>query len=82
LREQEGIKIQNKKFYVLKSKDERWIYLNEEQAVSALKKFLAGNENLIPGEVSLLEVKIVGEEWEIKQVPWSRVTLLLIRGGK
>jgi len=27
-----------------------------------------------------MEVNIKGEEWEIKQVPWSRITFLLIRG--
>ena len=82
MKEQEGIRIQNEKFYVLASKNEKWIYINEDQAVKALKKLLAENENLNPGDVSLLEVSTTGEEWEIKQVPWSRITLLLIRGEK
>jgi len=81
-KEQEGIRIQNDKFYVLVSKDVKWIYTDERQAVKALKDLLAMNENSSPGEVSLVEASIAGQEWEIKQVPWSRITLLLIREGK
>lgn len=80
MKEQEGLKIQNGKFYVLKSKNENWIYINEDHAVGALKKMLAENEDLNSGDVSLLEVRIVGDEWEIKQVPWSKIAMLLIKG--
>jgi hypothetical protein len=79
LKEQEGLKIQNGKFYVLKSKSENWIYINEDYAVDALKKMLAENGNLNSEDVSLLEVRIVGDEWEIKQVPWSKIAMLLIK---
>ncbi len=82
LRGQEGIKIQNGKFYVLKLKDEKWIYINEDSAVGALKRLLAENENLDSEDVSLLEVSIVEDEWEIKQVPWSKIAMRLIKGGK
>jgi len=82
LKEQEGIKVQNGKFYVLRLKHENWIYINEDYAVDALKKLLAENENLSSEDVSLLEVRIVEDEWEIKQVPWSKIAMLLIKGGK
>lgn len=82
MKEEEGIKIQNEKFYVLKSKNEKWIYINEENAVRVLRKLLEEKENLDPADISLLEVEVVGEEWAIKQVPWSRITMLLVREGK
>lgn len=79
---EEGIKIQDEKFYVLRSKNEKWIYINEGQAVRVLRKLLEENKDLNPADVSLLEVGVMGEEWEIKQVPWSRITTLLIRKGE
>jgi hypothetical protein len=82
MKEEEGIKIQNEKFYVLKSKNEKWIYINEEHAVRVLRKLLEENKNLNPADISLLEVEVVSEEWTIKQVPWSRITMLLVREGK
>jgi hypothetical protein len=82
MKEEEGMKIQDEKFYVLRSKNEKWIYINEGQAVRVLRKLLEENKNLNPADVSLLEVGVMGEEWEIKQVPWSRITMLLVREGK
>ena len=79
---EEGMRIQNDKFYVLKSNDGKWIYSNEEHAVAVLRDLLKDNTSLNPEEVSLLEVNVEAEEWEIKQVPWSRITMLLIREGK
>lgn len=71
---EEGMRVQNDKFYVLKSKDEKCIYANEERAVTVLSGLLKENKNLNPEEISLLEVNVAREEWEIKQVPWSRIT--------
>lgn len=82
MKENEGIEVEDEKFYLLTSKDKKWIYINEVEAIRALKRILGKNEDLNPAHVSLVEVRISGEEWEIKQVPWSRVTLLLIREGK
>ncbi|MEM1552239.1 MAG: hypothetical protein QXH03_06200 [Candidatus Bathyarchaeia archaeon] len=76
-----GLKIQEGKFYVLKLEGESWIYGNEDDAINALKKLLAKSNDSSPENASLLEVQIVGDEWKIKQVPWSKIAIRLIKSG-
>jgi len=75
------LKVKDDTFYVLEIGDERRIYDTEADAIASLKSRVAERENVNPEDVKILEVKI-GEKWEIKAIPWSRIALELIKGGK
>jgi len=75
-----SLKIKGDKFYVLKLRDEKWIYCEEDIAIKALRDHVSKDKNLKPNDISILEVTIKGEKWEIVQVPWSKIVLKLIRG--
>lgn len=73
-----SLKIEGNKFYVLKIADEMWIYKTEDSAVEALKTNLV-EKDVEPEEISILEVSIKEGQWEIIQVPWSRIAYKLIK---
>lgn len=75
-----SIKIENEKFYILEAGDEKWIYISEKGAIKSLKKLLAETKDLNQENVSILEVDTQEESWRIKQIPWSKIAIELIRG--
>jgi len=72
--------VKNDVFYVLVLGDEKRIYDEEKEAIKALKKLVAGREDVNPEDLNILEVKM-GERWEIKSIPWSKIAIELIKGG-
>lgn len=74
-----GLRIEGDRFYMLKTPEEKIIYVIEGEAIRALKDCML-SKDLKPEEISLLEISIIGEKWEIKQVPWSRIAFKLIKG--
>lgn len=76
------LKVKGNVFYLLELGNDRRIYDNEEEAIISLKKLVKEVKGLNPEESRLFEVDISGEDWEIKQIPWSKIALQLIRGGK
>lgn len=75
------MKVKNDVFYLLDAGDEKWVYDTESGAVEALKT-LVSKKDLNPENVSILEVNTAGEKWEIKSVPWSKIAMGLMKGGK
>jgi hypothetical protein len=75
------LKVKGDTFYVLEVGDDRRIYDTESAAIASLKTLAMGKENINPEDVHILEVK-VGEKWQIRAIPWSKIALELIKGGK
>lgn len=72
------IKIIDDKFYVLKTSKEKWIYSNENEAIEGLRQYML-NENIKPDDLLILEVSIKENNWEITQIPWSKIAFKLVR---
>jgi hypothetical protein len=75
------LKVKNDTFYVLVIGDEKRIYDSESEAITSLKSLVANREDIDPENLSVLEVRM-GEKWEIKTIPWSKIALQLLKGGK
>ena len=73
------MEIKEDRFYVLESEDGKWIFETEDEAIKKLKD-VAKKAN--PENTRILEVDLSGEEWSIKQLPWSRIAFKLIGGGE
>ena len=76
------MKIESNKFYILEAGKEKWIYDTERSATQSLKKRVSENVDLNPEDVSIIEVNLTGEKWKIKEVPWSKIAIELIRGAE
>ena len=74
------MKIEDGKFYVLEAGNEKWIYSLENEAINSLKEMLSENKSLDEKNISILEVDMREENWQVKQIPWSKIALKLIRG--
>jgi len=74
------MKIEDGKFYVLEAESEKWIYSLENEAINSLKEMLFKNKGLDEKNISILEVNTREEKWQVKQIPWSKIALKLIRG--
>jgi hypothetical protein len=74
------IKVRNSVFYLLDAGKDKWIYDIEAEAVGALKKLVSEKAELDPESLSILEVNVAGEKWEIKSIPWSKIAMGLLRG--
>ena len=74
------MKIEDGKFYVLEAGSEKWIYNLENEAINSLKEMLSENKGLDEKNISILEVDTREENWQVKQIPWSKIALKLIRG--
>lgn len=76
------LKVKNDTFYLLDAGDEKWVYDTESEALKALKTLVSTQKTLDTETVSILEVNTAGENWEIKSVPWSKIAMGLMKGGK
>ncbi len=74
------MKIENNKFFVLETKDEKWVFNKENEAIKSMKEITSENKELKPEDISILEVDVKEKKWEIKEIPWARIALQLIRG--
>ena len=74
------MKIEGEKFFVLETKNEKWVFDTESEAIKSMEEIVSENKDLKPEDVSILEVDVKGKKWEIKEIPWSRIALQLIRG--
>lgn len=75
------MKVKNNVFYLLDAGGEKWVYDAESEAVKALKTLVSTKKTLDPERVSILEINTIGEKWEIKSVPWSKIAIELMKGG-
>lgn len=76
------LKVKNDVFYLLDTGGEKWIHDTESGAVEALKTLASKMKELDPESMSIWEVNTAGESWEIKSVPWSKIAMGLMKGGK
>jgi hypothetical protein len=76
------LKVKGDSFYLLDTGNEKRIYDSETEAVSSLKDTVSSQANLNPESVTIWKVNTVGEKWEIKSVPWSRIAIELMKGRK
>lgn len=53
-----------------------------EELVNELKEIVRRGENVDPEALAIYEVDTSGKEWSIKQVPWSRIAISLMKGGE
>lgn len=76
------LKLNNGKFFLLDAGKDKAVYENETEAVTGLKKIVGTNDKLDPSQVNIFEVDTNNEKWNIKQIPWSKIAMELIKGGK
>jgi len=69
------IEIKDDKFYILDSGNSKWIFATEDEAVKKLKEVAKESD---PEKTRIIEIDIGGDEWSIKQVPWSKIAMKLI----
>ena len=69
-------------FFVLETSEAKSLFDTEADAVGKLKEAVAKNTDLDSNNVSIIEVNIKGEKWEMKTIPWAKIAMELIRSGK
>lgn len=77
-----SIKVKNDTFYVLLLEDDKWIYENDEEAIASLKEKASSQADINLEKTRIAEITIGKEEeeqWQIKEVPWSRIAMTLIK---
>lgn len=73
------LEIKDNKFYILESGAGKWIFESEDDAIKKLKDVAKKSDT---EKTRIIEIDIGGEEWSIKQVPWSRIAMKLIEKEK
>jgi hypothetical protein len=76
------LKVNEHTFYLLDAGEEKWLFDTEESAIGSLKKLVANGGDVDPEKVSIFEVNTSGEQWGITSVPWSKIAIGLMKGGK
>jgi len=74
------MKIKDDKFFVLEIGDDKWVYDAESTAIKLMKELISESADLNPENVSILEVNTKEKKWEVKELPWSRIAIALIKG--
>ena len=74
------MKIKDDKFFVLEIGEDKWIYDAESNAIKSMKELISKSTDLNPENVSILEVNTKEKKWEVKELPWSRIAVALIKG--
>lgn len=75
------MKIKDDRFFVLEIEQDKWIIDTESNAIKSMKETISKTGgNLSPENVSILEINVKEKKWEIKELPWSRIAIALIKG--
>lgn len=74
------MKIKDDKFFVLEIGEDKWIYDAESNAIKSMKELISKSTDLNPENASILEVNTKEKKWEVKELPWSRIAVALIKG--
>lgn len=71
------MQVSNHTFYVAELDGEMHLFDGREDAISHLKN----TDDLDPEseDVAISEVAVDGEDWTIKQMPWQRIALTLLK---
>jgi len=70
------MKIEGENFYLLDSGEEKHVNNSQDEAVNKLKE-ISNETDTNPEDMAIYKVA-PGEEWEIKQVPWSKIAVGLL----
>jgi len=70
------MKIEGDVFYLL-DVNGKYIFNTEDEAIEKLKE-ISKAEKPDPEKTLIFEVNSEGEEWKIKQVPWSKIAIGLL----
>jgi PIN domain nuclease of toxin-antitoxin system len=76
------LKVKNNMFYLLDAITEKWIFEDEESAVEKLRTIVSTGKEITPEKVCIYEINTSGENWAIKSVPWAKIAMKLMKGGK
>ena len=76
------LKVKNNTFFLLDAITEKWVFEDEEEAVQKLKAIVSTGKEINPEKVCIFEINTSGENWAIKSVPWAKIALKLMKGGK
>lgn len=75
------MKINDDKFFVLEVGEEKWIYDSETTAIRCMKELITSKTpDVNPESISILEVNTKEKKWEVRELPWSRIAISLIKG--
>ena len=76
------LEIENGNFYYLELDGRDFIFSDYQEAVTEVKKLVAGDDmtGLDEDDIALFEVES-GEEWQLKEISWLQFSLELMRGG-
>lgn len=72
------MKIKNDTFYVLDIENEREAFQTEEDAVETLQDSVGDDTD--PDSVSIWEVSVGSDQWDIQEIPWSNIAIQLMKG--
>lgn len=76
------MKLRDGKFYLLDAGIEKFAYDSESDAIGGFKGIVGNGTNVDPTKVNIFEVDTKGDKWGIKQIPWSKIAIELVKGGK
>lgn len=75
------IEIDEDIFYFVESDSGKWAFDNEKEAIEKLKQIVSENELNEDNSISLLQVNTTDQKWQIKEIPWSKIAMQLMKGG-
>lgn len=71
------MKLEGNEFWLLDSSDDKRIYDNLDDAVKSVKSLMESDVDT--DNMSLVVVTFEGDNWSIKQVPWSEIAVKLVK---
>jgi len=71
------LKIKGETFYLFETGSERYVFNTEQEAIDKLKE-ISRHKEPNPEETLILKVNPSGQEWDIQQVPWSKIAIELL----
>jgi len=71
------MKIEGETFYLFETENEKYVFNTEQEAIDKLKE-ISRQKEPNPEETLILKVNPSGQEWDIQQVPWSKIAMKLL----
>lgn len=72
------MKLDDNTFYVVQSTDGLYLYQEQSESIEHLREHADEIEGDDP-DISISEVIVDGDDWTIKQLPWQRIAINLVR---
>jgi hypothetical protein len=71
------MKIEGDVFYLLDNNNDKHIFNTEQEAIDELKEISTKGE-MTPEYTLIFEIDPSGQEWNIQQIPWSKIAMELL----